>query len=126
MTWSYSGDPASSPRDEVRFLVGDTVAASPQVSDEEIDYVLTLHGARAGYSNYEAAAVVARAIAAKYAMKMDKSVGGLSISYSQRHDHYVSLSEALEEQAGTSGVGSRVGAPRLGGGGKTYLGDEFK
>lgn len=120
MAWSYSGNPAASAQDEVRFLVGDTDTADQQISDEEIAYAL----AETGNVVYDAAAMVARAIAAKWAKKADKSVGGLSINYSQKHDRYVGLAEALAEEAAT-GAGRLVGVPRLGGGGQTYLGNEW-
>ena len=41
MGWSYSGDPSSGTRDQVRFLIRDTVQARPLVQDEEIDWLLT-------------------------------------------------------------------------------------
>jgi triphosphoribosyl-dephospho-CoA synthetase len=41
MTWSYSGNPASSDKDLYRFRIGDTVATDPVLSDEEILFVLT-------------------------------------------------------------------------------------
>ena len=40
MSWSYSGDPASTERDAVRFWVQDTDSAVPLLSDQEIDYLL--------------------------------------------------------------------------------------
>ena len=40
---SYSGDPSSSPRDEVRFLIGDTTPDDPLLSDPELDALLLLH-----------------------------------------------------------------------------------
>ena len=39
---TYSGDPLSSPTDEVRFLVGDTNPIAYYLSDAEIWYCLTL------------------------------------------------------------------------------------
>src|SRR5438128_529157 len=43
-TFSYSGDPSYSVGDEVRFLMQDTDRTDPQVSDEEIAYMVTQHG----------------------------------------------------------------------------------
>ena len=42
--WSYSGDPASSTKDRVRFLIGDVVKEDPLVTDPEINAALDDHG----------------------------------------------------------------------------------
>lgn len=39
-TYSYSGDPVTSKKDQVRFLAGDTNSGDPYLSDEEILYLL--------------------------------------------------------------------------------------
>lgn len=124
MSWSYSGNPASSTRDEVRFLIGDTDSTDQQMTDEEIDYLRTVHAdLGAGVSNYLAAASAALALASKYAKMSDKTVGSLSISYSQKHSQFLSLAKSLENKATANGqTASRVGPPVLGGGGQTYLG----
>ena len=41
MSWTYSGDPATSDKDAVRFLTGDTDAGDQLASDEEIAYALS-------------------------------------------------------------------------------------
>lgn len=66
-------------RGKVRFLSGDTDSLDILLQDDEIDYLLTL------YPSVTTAAVAAcRAIAAKFAREADKSIGDLSISFSQR------------------------------------------
>ena len=40
-TWTYSGDPSNSPKDAVRFWVEDTDSSAWQLSDQEINFVLT-------------------------------------------------------------------------------------
>ena len=126
MTWTYGGDPSANAKDEVRWLVGDIDSSNPQIQDEEINYVLTLHAdPGADRANYTAASVVARAIAAKYAGKADKTVGGLSIKYSDKRDAYIKLAEDLAEYADRGPVGTLTGPPRLSGGGQTYLGNDF-
>ena len=42
--WSYSGDPATSTKDEVRFLVVDTDSEDKQIDDCEINYLLAKEG----------------------------------------------------------------------------------
>lgn len=126
MPWTYSGDPASSAKDEVRFLVGDTNTADQLVQDEEINYVLLAHADAGSASiNYRAAAEIAEAIAAKFARKADKAVGPLSIQAKQQHDHYVQLAGRLRKLAFTGGSIAAFGTPVLGGGGQTYLGGKW-
>lgn len=93
MTNSYSGDPASSSKDAVRFWTGDT-SAPWLLSDEEINYTLTSYP-----STQRAAAACLRKVAASYARKPSRSVGDLSISYSDMAKQYAAAADALEAQA---------------------------
>ena len=43
MTWSYSGNPASSDLDRYRFLLSDTNPDEPILQDEEIGFILDTH-----------------------------------------------------------------------------------
>lgn len=94
MTWTYSGNPSSSDRDAVRFLVADTVSTDPLITDEEIAYLLDV------YSEAPTAAVgAARAIAAKFSREADqaRSIGDLSLneSLSQKSTQYHHLADHL-------------------------------
>ena len=123
MTWSYA-DPSTA-KDEVRWLVGDTDTADQQISDEEINHVLTIHPQVVGSLNYIAGAVVADAIASKYARKRQRQLGSLSSSDQQIFDHYLQKADELREMAATGGrgrAGGVLGKPLLSGGGRTYLG----
>ena len=77
MTWTYSGDPASSPRDEVRFLIGDTDASAPLLSDAEVDYALAQYP-----DPYGAAISCVRSLMAQAAKQAEstRKVGDLSLS----------------------------------------------
>lgn len=98
MTTTYSGNPAASDRDAVRFWIEDT--AEPfALSDEEIAYVLTIYPSPMG-----AAAACARALAAKYAKMVDKEVGDLKLKYSQRYTAYIALADRIEAQDGMIGI----------------------
>lgn len=105
MTWTYSGDPSSTNRDAVRFLIGDTDNTAQLLTDEEIAFLLTQEG-----SSTSAAARACRSLAARFAYLIDQSVGDLSISYSQRYKQFSELAAQLESTAG-----SRVGIPYAGG-----------
>lgn len=98
MAATYSGNPADSAKDAVRFWIEDT-AAPFALTDEEIAYVLTIYP-----SPMAAAAACARALAAKYAKLVDKEVGDLKIKYSQRGAAYLALAERIEAQSGLVGL----------------------
>jgi hypothetical protein len=96
--------------DKVRFLVGDTNVDSAQVSDEEIGGALDLAG-----TVYEAAAVVADALAGKYSSKTSIAISGLiSVSQEQKAQAYRVLASRLRAQAASAGAGG-IGSPFVGG-----------
>lgn len=97
MSWSYSGDPSSSTRDLVRFLIRDTDTSDQLFSDEELDYLVTTWT-----NGYEAARNAAEILAAKFTRQADtsKSVGDLSLSesFAGRANEYRELAMGLAEQ----------------------------
>jgi len=94
MSFSYSGDPSASDKDAVRFLIRDTVASTKEFEDEEIAYMLTTKG------DVRSAAILAlKTLAAKYATAVDKAVGDLRLSLSQKYEHYVDLIRQYEKEA---------------------------
>jgi hypothetical protein len=108
MSWTYSDDPASSPRDEVRFLIGDTDPAVPLLTDEELDWLLA-----ANSNTYYAAAQAADSVAAKYGKYVTKTVDGLTITKSERSTNYAALAKRLRSQARTrSGFTVSYGSTR--------------
>lgn len=123
MGWTYSGNPASSARDEVRYLIGDTNKDDQQVSDEEIAWALTRYPSQTGYPNFKAAILLVNGLISKHTSTVNKTVGSLSISRGDKADRYRSLLEDLQKQAATS---RKLGIPHLSGGGPTYLmGDDW-
>jgi hypothetical protein len=94
MAWSYSGDPSMSAKDEVRFLIQDTDASDPLVSDEEILYAL---GGAGGA--LVAAAHVAGVLAFRFARACDTSIGDYSVSLSSVAERYRLLAKKLESEA---------------------------
>jgi hypothetical protein len=78
----------------VRWLSGDTVADDPLVTDEEIAYALADEGAPT-----PAAALVCEALAARFARQVDKSVGDLRLSLSQKAQAFAAKAERLREHA---------------------------
>lgn len=103
-------DPSASNIAAVRFLVGDPAGASQQLSDAEITFALN----QTGNDTYAAAAVCARALAARYARKVDTRFETVESKYSQLRDNYLSLARQLDVQA--KRLGSRgLGVPLAGG-----------
>jgi hypothetical protein len=85
---------------QVRFLVGDTDTSDEQLTDTEIAYCLS----RAGTSVLLAAVYACEGIAAKYARKVTKSVGDLSIQYSDLQKHYQDLASSMRRECGRAAV----------------------
>ncbi len=100
---SYSGNPASSSLDMVRFLLGDTDTDAELLTDQEIEALLTVYNDDV----YATAVACAWSLAGKYARKVDRSVGDLRISYGQTADNFRALATQLENQGATSSEGFR-------------------
>jgi hypothetical protein len=94
IAFSYSGDPATSIRDEVRFLVQDTDETCPLLTDAECDYIIdkwmTLYD-----SALYCAAVAAGTIARKWAKVVNISAGGTSASVGDLQTRYVAMADQL-------------------------------
>ncbi len=99
MTWTYAGDPSVSDLAAVRFLVGDTDTTDQLITDEEINYLITEHG-----MTYHAASATCRAISAKYARLMQRSIGGLSADFAAKYRQYGELADALMEKSDRQAV----------------------
>lgn len=106
MSFTYTGDPTTSPKDEVRFLVGDVNMQDPELSDAEIIYCVCLvYGSMANappMGNYLPAAYAADNLASKYARQADKSVGDLHIAYGNRFKQFQMLAQRLRVRATNS------------------------
>jgi hypothetical protein len=94
VTWTYSGNPANSTLDAVRFLMGDTDTTDQLLSNEELSWLITTEG-----TAYYAAAEACRAVAAKFARQMSRSVGGLSADFAAKYRQYLELADRLETEA---------------------------
>jgi uncharacterized protein YycO len=99
MTFTYSGDPSTSTRNYVRFLLNDVTSTDALFSDEEIAYVITEWSGDA----YEAARELAEILIARFARLADstsKSVGDISVSesYGSKVTHYKELANSLAKR----------------------------
>ena len=119
MTWTYSGDPATSDLDKVRFLVFDTDTNEQLINNEEIAWLLTEQT-----NVYMAAANAAEVIAAKFAKDITRNAVGLSASVGSRAQFYLELAEKLRAQIGTTNKHGEVFAGGLTISGKQALDDD--
>lgn len=109
MSWTYTNDPSSSQRDEVRFLIGDTDSTKAwTLQDGEILYAI------AQYPNniLLAAAVCAEAIVARFKgnARASKSLDDLSISWdTAAFASYKEIANTLRNRANMRGVRVFVG-----------------
>lgn len=90
MSWTFTGD-ATSDRDKVRVLIGDTNDADQLVSDE----VIAMHLAMRNNDVYQAAAAAARSIAADFGRQARTSLGPLSVEMSSQAAHFNELAQEL-------------------------------
>ena len=113
MAFTYSGNPASSSRDAVRYLLHDTSTAAPFMNDAEIEWLVSEKP-----NVYRAAAQGARQLAAQLNDNVaSKTVGSLTLTYSERATKWLDLAKSLENQA-NKGAGSAI-RPYSGGISKT-------
>lgn len=96
----YTGDPATSPTDRVRFLVGDTSLSSPDLSDPEVAYLLDDEGD----DTRRAAARAAEVLSAKYAKQSEeRAVGPLRLrSLTDKSKKFADLAKRLWAQASSA------------------------
>lgn len=105
MAWSYSGDPASSLKDRLRFEIGDVIAADPVISDEELNFCL----AQNGNNVKRAKATAAEAIAARYAHEVNTKVGPLNFDLAQRAKEWAEKAQRFRREAAGAAAPSAGG-----------------
>lgn len=90
MTWTYSGDPSSSNKDAVRFLIGDTEPLDPILQDEEILWLLSEYG-----SPIKASYHAALTAAGKYARLVTQEAGRIKVKAEGKYLQYKDLADQL-------------------------------
>lgn len=109
---AYSGDPAASAIDAIRFWAQDT-GTPALLNDNEIQYLADIAGVDVETDPIEAAALAAERIAAKYVGDVTISADGVSYSGADLQQRYGLLAAALRKQA--IRVSGRVPVPFIGG-----------
>jgi len=95
----YGAAPATSNRDKLRLLLGDTDNDDVLLLDAELDWLLTRNTAVGVVDYTEATIEGALALVAKFSRAIDGSNGDVSRSYSQRSAAYRSLADSLRANA---------------------------
>ncbi len=96
MSFTYTRNPASSTKDAVRFLVGQTSTNDPVVVwDAEIDWAITQSG-----NAYAAAVMIGESMLQQYAAKdaLSLTVGNLSETYGDRSARLQATLASLKRQ----------------------------
>jgi len=94
MSWTYSGDPKTSTKDETRFLLGDTIEAQPELQDEEIAFALIQKNNNA----VTAAMLCCSVIMAKYAPDVRYKIGPEQVYANDRYTHYSALLASMQRE----------------------------
>lgn len=99
MTWTYSGNPQDTPRDLVRFLLGDVKEHEHSLNDEELDYLISLHTVGAVTNAHHAASEAAMMLRNRYIglSSTMKRVGDLTLEthYAEQAAGYGALAQQL-------------------------------
>lgn len=98
-TWTYSGDPASSDHDQLRFNIGDTNENDPLLSDAEIDFCVAQGG-----PSYSGMALAAEAVAMRYGREADIRISPLSIDYNNRAKFWSMRADEYRKRSQQLGV----------------------
>lgn len=96
-TWSYSGDPATSDRDQVRFLIQDTDLEVPLLSDNEVNFLVTKWFPLYQSLTY-VAAIAASVVARRFASVLNVSGDGVSVSTADLAQRYTDMATRLREE----------------------------
>lgn len=94
MTWSYTGNPANSPTDKVRFEIGDTVSTDPMLQDEEIQYCIDNES-----TYYGAVARACESIAMRFSREASTKVGALSLDLNSRAKQWSDRADKYRKRA---------------------------
>jgi hypothetical protein len=112
VAWTYSGDPASSPRDELRFTIQDTDTSLQLLTDGELDWLLSQWMERFDSITY-VASIAAGVIARKFTGIVSVSSDGVSVSTADLAARYRDMAAALRDEYKAHQVGAPVDIANL-------------
>lgn len=100
VSFTYGGNPTEIKLDAVRLLVADTIEATALLQDEDINYFLGQHG-----NPIMASALACEMLAMRFSGQVDKSIGKLNVSASQRAKAFSDRAKELRRRATATCVG---------------------
>lgn len=110
MSFSYSGNPADSPLDECRFLLGDTNEAEPILQDEEIEYIIDQAGSNHDMLCYE----LFKRAATIFAHQIKRSLGPQSEDPTSRLEYFKEQAKEYKSKMSYSGISiPKYGHPKI-------------
>lgn len=100
MAFTYSGDPSTSMKDYLRFMLGDTIEQSPILQDAELQYIIdtSANGTQSLARAFRAAATTLGARLVK------RSLGPQSEDATARHKYYVRQASYYENMSKYTGT----------------------
>jgi hypothetical protein len=104
MAWTYSGDPASSELDELRFTLQDTDPSLQLLQDAELEFLIEKWMPRFDSLVY-VAAIAAALVARKFAGMVSVSSDGVSVNVSDLAQRYRDLAAELRAEYKDAQVG---------------------
>lgn len=107
MSWSYSGDPASSDRDAIRFYIGDTDTTLQLLQDEDIDFLI-LKWMPVYNSDLLTAAAAAEIVANHFAREVSVSADGVSVGSNELQQKYNDLAMNLRDMYKIEQIGTPI------------------
>lgn len=106
MAFTYEGNLATSEKDQVRFLVGDTDSEEFFLHDDEILWLITQWDQKG--SIYFTSSMAAEAIAAKFAREVSLTSDSQTVGTSELQQKYLDLAARLMRQHETLLTGGNV------------------
>lgn len=103
-TWTYSGDPSSSPRDTVRYYLQDTDPDDPQMSDAELDFLIDdWYSVTASY--ILVAATAAEILSVRYSGEVTVSSDAVIVALEQLQEKWAATAARLRAMQARKDIG---------------------
>lgn len=103
-TWTYSGNPSSSPRDQVRYYLQDTDPDDPQMSDAELDFLIAdWYSVTASY--ILVAATAAEILSVRYAGEVTVSSDAVIVALEQLQEKWAAAAMRLRAMQARKDIG---------------------
>lgn len=94
MAFTWTGNPAASTLEKIRFLIDDKDSTRAKFTDDEINFAYAEEG-----SVYNAAAMLCEQLATKYADAVSRALGPLRVDLSDKSEQYAKRAAQLRARA---------------------------